>query len=543
MFEPSDQPRLFGIPPGVDFPKALVEGLQTSFKDKPPDALARVQLIVNTRRMARRIRTLFDEGPPVLLPRITLITSFGEDVARGSIPQSVSPVRRQIELSALVRALLTAQPDIAPQTALFVLTQSLAKLMDEMHSEAVLPQDIARIDTGDQSGHWERIKAFLDILKPYFETGQTAPDIETRQRMVIELVARAWRAKPPEHPVLIAGSTGSRGATRLLMKTIAAMPQGAAILPGFDFDQPSQIWDLLMSNEGHEDHPQFRYARLLSELDSGPSDVDHWSAATASTQSRTALVSLALRPAPVTDQWLAEAPGLEQDMPHATRNITLIEAPSARIEALAIAMRLRQAAEDGITAALITPDRTLTRQVGAALARWRIVPDDSAGIPLHQSAPGRFLRHIAETFERKTDAALLLTILKHPLCHSNASRGDHLRFTRELELFLRREGPPYPTADLVNGWAEKRDEDHVQDWAGWLSDTLLKEYSSGSLPLQIRASDLMDRAETLARGAPPDEKSAVWEGDAGQQAWQAVSELRETAADLSTKDGKATLLE
>ena len=45
-----------------------------------------------------------------------------------------------------------------------------------------------------------------------------------------------------------------------------------------------------------------------------------------------------------------------------------------------------QAAETGQTAALITPDRMLTRQVSAALDRWNILPDDSAGLPLQLPA-------------------------------------------------------------------------------------------------------------------------------------------------------------
>ena len=543
MFEPSDHPRLFGIPPGVDFPEALVDGLRQAFKNRMPDALARVQVIVNTRRMARRIRSLFDTGPACLLPRITLVTSLGESFARGNIPQAVSPLRRQIELSALVRALLDAQPDIAPRAALFDLTQSLASLMDEMHSEGVLPADIARIETGDQSGHWERIKAFLDILQPYFETGQTDPDIETRQRMVIELIVRTWKANPPDTPILIAGSTGSRGATRLLMRTIANLPQGAAVLPGFDFDQPEEIWRFLMTNRNCEDHPQFRYARLLSELGSDPESVRPWWNTKPSSPARTALVSLALRPAPVTDQWLTEAPALASDIPQATENITLVEAPSTRIEALTNAKRMRKAAEAGETAALITPDRTLTRQVGTALARWHILPDDSAGIPLHQSAPGRFLRHVAETFARQIDAALLLTILKHPLCHSNASRGDHLRFTREFELYLRGEGPPFPTAALVDDWAEKRRETKARDWATWLVRCLLSKDVRDTRPLVTHVSDLIETTEGLARGTPPSDTCAVWNGEAGQQAWQVVAELRDTAVDLARGTGTGSGME
>ena len=96
---------------------------------------------------------------------------------------------------------------------------------------------------------------------------------------------------------------------------------------------------------------------------------------------RNRLVSLALRPAPVTLHWRQEGPYLTE-LDQATQDITWLEAPNQRVEAKAIALRLRQAAELGQTAAVITPDRNLTRRIATALAAWNITPDDSAGIPL-----------------------------------------------------------------------------------------------------------------------------------------------------------------
>lgn len=74
MFEPSDKPRLFALPPGVDFPAELIKGLDARLGGQSPEALARVQLIVNTRRMERRIREIYDTGPARLLPRLSLVT-------------------------------------------------------------------------------------------------------------------------------------------------------------------------------------------------------------------------------------------------------------------------------------------------------------------------------------------------------------------------------------------------------------------------------------------------------------------------------------
>ena len=171
------------------------------------------------------------------------------------------------------------------------------------------------------------------------------------------------------------------------MEGVARLPQGALILPGYDTDLPRHVWDQLMggmTRADHtlpgEDHPQFRFARVMQRLGIEPQDVAPWTEDAPPAPGRNRLVSLALRPAPVTDQWLTEGPGLG-DLVEATGTLTLVEATTRREEALAIALRLREAAETGQEAALVTPDRLLGRQVTAALDRWGILPDDSAGIP------------------------------------------------------------------------------------------------------------------------------------------------------------------
>ena len=76
MFEPSDTPRIFGLAPGVDFPQELLNGLLDRLNGHPPQAIGRIDLVVNTRRMQRRLRELFDKGPASLLPRIHLIDNL-----------------------------------------------------------------------------------------------------------------------------------------------------------------------------------------------------------------------------------------------------------------------------------------------------------------------------------------------------------------------------------------------------------------------------------------------------------------------------------
>ncbi|WP_424832117.1 double-strand break repair protein AddB [Ruegeria sp.] len=525
MFDPSTAPRVFAVPPGVDFPKALVNGLRQRCINQPPEALARAQLVVNTRRMDRRVRDLFDQGPPCLLPRLSLVTDLGETVDLARIPPAIPPLRRRLELTQLIAKLLDQQPDLAARSSLFDLSDSLAALIDEMQGEGVSPDAIRQLDVSDMSGHWARAQAFIGIADYFIDTDDKTLDVQARQRRVVEMLIAQWQEDPPQHPVILAGSTGSRGTTLMLMQAVARLPQGALVLPGYDFDQPEHVWRNLDKALTSEDHPQFRFRKLMRELDLTPDQILAWTDDQAPSPARNRLISLALRPAPITDAWMAEGPRLT-DLTGAANDLTLVEAQSPRAEALAIALRLRQAAEDGQTAALITPDRMLTRQVTAALDRWGILPDDSAGLPLQLSPPGRFLRHVAGLFAHRLDGEALLTLLKHPLCHDGGGRGTHLLHTRDLELDLRRKGPPFPDTESLSGFAARKEG--VENWVQWLIAHFCKQQVIGSLPLSNWVTRLRGLAEAISAGTTG-EPGTLWQKNAGQKALSVLTALEDEA--------------
>lgn len=521
-------PRLFGLPPGADFPRHLLIGLEQRLSGAPPEAWVRVEIFVNTRRMQRRLMTLFAEGPARLLPRIRLVSDLGDEAL---LPPPVPPLRRRLELAQLVSGLLDQAPDLAPRAALFDLSDSLASLMDEMQGEGVDPQVLHDLDVAHLSAHWERSRRFIEIVERYFGAdAQDSPDAEARNRRAAEALAARWADTPPDHPVIVAGSTGSRGAVALFMAAVARLPQGAVVLPGYDFDQPARVWDRMEDALSAEDHPQFRFRRLMDMLGTGPEAVRPWrDGDTAPCPARNRLVSLALRPAPVTDQWLDEGQTLD-DLAAACADLTLIEAPSPRAEAQAIALRLRKAAEDGQTAALITPDRLLTRQVTAALDRWGIRPDDSAGMPLQLSAPGRLLRHVAGLFGQRMTAEALLTLLKHPLTASGGTRGQHLIWTHELELHVRRDGLPFPDGAALARWAARKNGKKEPDpaqiaWAEWLGTLLDPLKQVATLPLQDHVALHLSTAEALAAGPDQPGSGALWNEAAGEAARAAMADL------------------
>lgn len=533
-------PHVFALPPGADFPQRLALGLVARLGDGPPERLARVTLLLNTQRMRRRLREAFVARGATFLPRLRLVTELAADPRLGG-PPGVSALGRRLELAVLVDRLLVAQPDLAPRSALYGLADSLAALMDELRAEGVDPAALSRLDLEGHAGHWARSQSFLSLVERFFGPG-AAPDAEARLRAATEALLAAWAAGPPADPVIVAGSTGSRGTTALLMRAVARLPQGALVLPGFDFGLPATVWQAMDDGPGQEDHPQYRYHRLAGALGLAPGAVRGWDKAPAPDPARNALISLALRPAPVTDQWIAEGPGLGA-LAEATAGLTLIEAATPRAEAMAIALRLRQAVEEGQGAALITPDRDLTRRVAAALDRWGLRPDDSAGQPLLHAPPGRLLRLVARAMGRRLMADEVLVLLKHPLAFTGGDRGPHLLLTRELELHLRRRGPAFPDAAFLAAWAAARAEALAPLWAERLGGFLTALARPGGAALADLVARHRSLTEALARGTG-DKAGGLWDKAAGQEARAAIDELSREAPEgliLSPGDYAAML--
>lgn len=530
MFSVSPKPRLFGVPPGADFPAEIVARCLTAYRDQPPEALARLHIIVNTERMKRRLTELFSDGAARLLPRISPVTAIDRLVLGAPLPAATSKLHRKLELARLITPLLEAPDAPAPRSAVFDLADSLAALLDELHGEAVSPEKLLSIEVQDESHYWRRSLDFLGIVQRYIAlSGTTQADPDARLRAATETLIDRWATRPPESPVLLIGSTGSRGTTFDLMAAVARLPQGAAVLPGYDPDLPQDVWETLTDPQGFslEDHPQYRFANLARALDINPkTEIPNWSGQ-APDPARNELISLSLRPAPVTNQWRTEGPALG-NLNTATAGLSLIEAPQPRDEALAIAVALREAVENGETAALITPDRTLGRRVAAALTRWNIIPDDSAGRPLSLTPPGRFLRHVARLLNESPTSEEVIALLKHPITRTDGTdRGEHLRATREFELFLRRMGAVTITANILDAFIDPDKKPEFAEWANWLKGIITDFAAPISETLGDAIAAHTALAETIAQGPDGSGTGELWEKEAGRDTLQMVGTLQD----------------
>ncbi len=539
---------VYSIPAGVPFVDALARGLMD---EAAGDALAlsRMAVLLPTRRACRALRDAFlrlGGGRPMLLPRLLPLGEmddedlmFGPEPAGAEVlalPPAVPPLRRQLMLARLVRALGPARGGRAPgidQAA--QLAAELARLLDQVQTEGL---DLARLKDlvpAQYAEHWQTTLRFLEIVTEAWprvldEEGWIDPAV--RRNVLLRAQAEAWRKAPPSAPVIAAGSTGSIPATAALIEVVAGLPRGLVVLPGLDAGMDPDSWEAL-----EPQHPQFGLKRLLERLGRRRAEVRPWPGAPPP-PARARLLAEALRPAATTDSWRdLDLPGADA----ALDGLTLVEAANPREEAGAIAVMLRGALErPGASAALVTPDRALARRVAAEMRRWGVEVDDSGGRPLAVTPPGVFLRLTAEMVAEEFAPHPLLAALKHPLAAGGLEAPAFRRRVRRLErAVLRGPRPPPGIAGLRAGLGAGHS---LSGWLAGLAEDaaeLAALMARPAAPLAALARAHVAFAEALAADDRHQGPERLWHGDDGEAAARFVADLLEAAPVLEEVPGRA----
>ena len=434
---------LFAVPPHVPFLDALARGwlarCQGDLSGDPcaddPLAASRGLILLPTRRSARALAEAFlrvRDGRPLLLPRIIALGALDETplalAGALDLPPAVDPMQRLAALSALILALRGEGG--APRSAdrAWLLAAELAALMDEAERAGIdLAARLPDAADPEYAAHWAQTLKFLHIVTdiwPNWLTDNGVMNPAARQVALLQAQAREWQDNPPADPVLIAGTTAGIPAVAGLLRVVARMPRGLVVLPQLDLGMAEPAWHELEAS-----HAQAGLARLLADLDATRGDVRLWDsgAPTAIPPARFSVLSRALLPAGALHDWM-EGGAVTLD------GLSRLRAADQQQEAQAIALVLRQALETpGARAALVTPDRDLAGRVAAALQRFGIVADDSAGEPLAASPPAVFLRLLARAVAEELAPVPLLALLKHPLCAAGISPVACREAARALE--------------------------------------------------------------------------------------------------------------
>jgi ATP-dependent helicase/nuclease subunit B len=527
---------IFTIPPGLPFVDTLA-GWLLEQAGGDPLALAEAEVLLPTRRACRSLREAFlrlSGGRPLLLPRLSTLGDLDEDelTLTADDPLDIAPaipgVERRLILTRLVMAMGAGRggqrpsPDQAARLA-----AELGRLLDAVQVERLDFAALERLVPDELAEHWQVTLDFLKILTrgwPEILEGRGVLDAEERTNRVMAAQAERWRIHPPSHPIIAAGSTGSRPATAELMAVIAGLRRGSVVLPGLDQTMDELSWQALEPS-----HPQFGMQALLRRLRVERAAVRTLTAVPDPRAERIALLAEALRPAATCEAWRS----LPAFAAATLSGVMRLDAPGPREEAGAIALMLRQSLEQpGRTAALVTPDRALARRVAGELERWGIRIDDSAGRPLGLTEPGTFLRLTASVVAEGFAPHPTLACLKHPIAAGGMDEGAFRAMVRRLELKVLR--GPRPAAGLGG----LRDSTNDPRLAGWLRnlETLASPFATlmahDSAPLGDLVRAHMEFAEALAASDHLPGPARLWQGEAGAKAAAFAAELGQSAPAL-----------
>ncbi len=543
---------LFSIPAHQPFLESLAAGWLARGTD--PLTVSNGLILLPTRRSARTLAGAFlrvSDGRPLLLPRITALGALDEAplalAGALDIPSAVEPMRRLAALAAMILAMNGNNG--APRNAdrAWLLARDLAALMDQAEWAGIdLAERLPDAADPDFAAHWHETLKFLHIVTEFWpawlsDNGVMNP--AARQVALLDAQSAAWQAAPPAHPVLIAGTTAGIPAVARLLRIVARLPLGQVVLPQLDLGMADTTWRELEAS-----HAQSGLARLLADLDATRADVrpwpvpadavaasvaagsgrsiaaytaDAWRAAPGHHEapvqvppSRFPMLSKALLPASALHEWLDRTPVLLD-------GFTRLTALDQQQEADAIAILLRDALETpGATAALVTPDRMLAGRVTAALLRFGIIADDSAGEPLADTPPAVFLRLLVRAVAADWAPVPLLALLKHPLAAAGLAPVACRAAARDLETLCLRGPRPAPGLGNLRRLVDRsagqgsmiaailrRVEDSLEP--------VVRMDSAMAFGARDALTDLIEAAERLAATDAASGASRLWAGEEG----------------------------
>ncbi|WP_194744279.1 double-strand break repair protein AddB [Thermaurantiacus tibetensis] len=481
--------------------------------------LARLRILLPSARARRGLVEAFlaaTGGRALLLPRIAAIGEIdaGETLDR-LLEEGAEPLRPAV--SPLARRLALAQHlagEAGSAPAADRLARDLARVLDLLAAHGVTAQQLAELEAEGLAAHRARRLVVLEAIVHHWPGAledRGLLDPVARRETLLAGLAERWTRAPPG-PVVAAGFAAAPPAVARLLRAIARLPEGEVILPGLDPHVSPEDWAAIGAAPTHPLHGLYA---LLDAMGVQPAEAA-WLGPEAGDRARALLA--AFRPAS------GALPAARGDPPP---GLALLEARGPEEEALAIALALRRALEtQGQTAALVTRSRALARRVAAALRRWGLAIDDSAGEPLALRPPGAFLLALLDASAERFRPVPLLAALKHPLAGATSpeARAAWLAGARALDLALRGPAPAPGLAGIAARLAGGRGSAARDFWAGQAAPRLapleaLFEAGKPSLAELVRV--LADVAAALAG-------DRLWSGPDGRALGELVAAVAES---------------
>lgn len=537
-----EAPHVYNMPSGVRFLPHLVKGLQARFGRDLEDGL----ILLPTRRAIRGLGEAFVHAAQregrgaTLLPMMRPLADINPEEPPFepgglalTLRPAISAAQRRFELARLVQHYYGRLSDAPLSSAgALLLSDPLISLLDDADMEEAPPEKRAAlyeiIETLPE--HYKQAGLFYDIIQTHWpkrleELGLMSP--MARRVQVLDALTELWTTRPPEHPVIIAGSTGTLKATARLMACVSRLEKGLVVLPGLDTHMPEDVWEKVDAQ-----HPQNALKTVMSTLNIERSQVHPWPIEDVSDhprrRARQRLMSESLVPADKTDDWPGRIANIRRGAQtnetgpdpfvQALDGLSVIEARTDDEEAQVIATLLRECLETfEDTAALVTPDPALARRVRAALRRWDIDVDFSQGEPLEETGLGAFLSGLLELVQDPMNPVTLAFISKHEftgLGHAPGHIGDlWMSYERQYFRGIR------PTYDNL--------PENVAVFLGLICDPLTPLQSTDMKGVADWAQAFTQLAESFAKTDVTQGATRLWRGEAGEKAAALLSDLIE----------------
>jgi len=464
------KPTVFNMPSGVPFLPSLAKGLRQIYGDRLNDAL----ILLPTRRAVRALGEAFvGESGASLLPRMRPLADinpeeppFEPGELAGLVKPAIDPMQRRFEMARLIFHYHKAISDLPldPAGALALADPLIAILDDAAMEEADISRITALKEIQDFAAeHFKYAITLYEIVQNYWPKRLAPNELDLMEPMerrvaLLKALTDIWQETPPDYPVIVAGSTGTLGASARLMKCVAHMRDGMIILPGLNNSVPDEAWKDVGSQ-----HPQNSLKNLIEVIGIERGAIKNWRYIEGTNpptlDARRRVISESLVPIEATGDWPSRIEALKKGAPkgsapfkEAMDGLSVIEADNDEEEALAIALILRESLEEDSgtsRAALVTPDPALARRVKSRLRRWHVDVDYSQGEPLEETSLGAFLTAIME-FARAPQSAQVLSVLcKHPLTAAGQDIGKLKALWESHEYLMRSEREPPKLEDFT----------------------------------------------------------------------------------------------
>lgn len=545
---------LYTIARDCPFLSELARGIVAAYADADPALLARVTIMLPSRRAVRTLREAFlqmAESKALLLPKLITIGDIESDelqlagLGLGSHLADLPPVIEGLERQWMLSEFLCRRDDTLSRAQALRQASQLAQLFDQLETFGKTPDDLhSMIEDRELASHWEETLQFLSIITeawPNYLAATTQSDPAIYRRAVLTAQAEQWRQRPPQDPVIIAGISRAEPAIIDLMQAALALPQGAVVLPGFDRALDPESWAAIDAV-----HPDYLLKDLLEKIPAVRADVQTWPGEESARPARAQWLREAMRPVEGTAEWyqLLDKP-LPEDV---LDGIELVTCATEQEEAQSIALIMRETLErDDCTVSLVTPDRHLARLVAGQLKRWNIMVDDSAGIPLTRTSLGIFLLLVVAGCGPDASVFDGLALAKHPRLQMGREAGAAHADFRDLERLILRETFISPTLESwqqalsdqrirVEASERTRLQQFFDEWLAMLAP-LREALADGEREFAL--ADLADLhlqvAEQLAATAEFSGAEMLWQGEEGVCAATFFYNARSTIGDMKIK--------